>query len=107
MARLRFKLRWLMVAVAVVALGVWGERMRRASSAYREQAEFYRYLLTTPRNNPSTSEGASVAEKSLDIATEVARERRLMHYIEAMLAKYEHAARRPWLPVEPDPPEPE
>ena len=107
MPRLRFKLRWLMVAVAVVALGVWGVRMRRASSAYRERAEFYRYLLTTPRNNPPPAEGASVAEQSLDIATEVARARRLMHYCEVMQAKYERAARRPWIPVEPDPPEPE
>jgi hypothetical protein len=30
-----------------------------------------------------------------------------MHYHVGMLAKYQHAARYPWLPVAPDPPEPE
>ena len=30
----------------------------------------------------------------------------LIRHHEAMAAKYEHAARYPWLPVEPDPPEP-
>jgi hypothetical protein len=31
---------------------------------------------------------------------------RLMDHYEALKLKYERAARRPWLPVEPDPPEP-
>jgi hypothetical protein len=100
--RVRLTVRGMMLAVAIVALVVWGERMRRASSAYWERAEFYRYLLTTPRNNPPPSEGESVAS-----TTEIAQGRRLIRYCEIMQAKYERAARRPWLPVEPDPPDPE
>jgi len=39
--RPRFTLRWLMVAVAVAAVTVWGWRMRRLSLFYRERAEAY------------------------------------------------------------------
>jgi hypothetical protein len=31
---------------------------------------------------------------------------RLIVYYQSLASKYQHAARYPWLPVEPDPPEP-
>ena len=39
--------------------------------------------------------------------TDLDRSRRLTEYHEAMIVKYERATRYPWLPVAPDPPEPE
>jgi hypothetical protein len=106
MPRFRFTIRRMMFAVVVAAVYLWGERIRRASSAYQERAEFFRYLHTTPSNNPLPSGDSSVAELRIDIGTEIARGCRLIRYCETMQQKYEHASRYPWLPVAPDPPEP-
>ena len=105
LARLDFRpsVRRLMVAVAVVAvvigLGAEGERRRgryarlaRQHSVVRD--ELHKFLAIVP---PSSSleffgDRRAVAE--------------LVGYHGRLKAKYEEAARHPWLPVEPDPPEP-
>ena len=91
-ARLRFTVRRMMVAVAVVACIFWAsllimERRRRflmiAGSLRMPDARFLRY-----RDN-------------------AVYELRLARWHDEMQAKYEFAAAHPWLPVAPDPPAPE
>ncbi len=87
--RVRFTVRRMMVAVAVVAIGVVGyvnvekDRTRRVwiAAEHAYEAE----LL-------AKSAGSSPAK---------------FRWHEAMAAKYLRAARYPFLPVAPDPPEPE
>jgi hypothetical protein len=90
-ARLRFTVRRMMVAVAVVACIFWAsllimERRRRfliiAGSHRMPDARFLRHH---------------------DADSEL----RLVRWHDEMQAKYEFAAAHPWLPVAPDPPDPE
>jgi hypothetical protein len=82
--------RW-MVAVAVVgiALGMIERHERFRWIAVHHRGEVPQHL---PRIKPSGMED---------------KRWRLFEWHESMARKYEHAARYPWLPVEPDPPEPE
>jgi hypothetical protein len=98
--RVRFTVRRIMAAVAAVALIAGGLRMRGLSVAYRELAdsnttneEFYRVALSGrfKLGHPSY-------ERTF-------RDRLVYHQL--MRKKYDRAARYPWLPVWPDPPEPE
>jgi hypothetical protein len=83
--RLRFTVRRLMLVVALAACSVWGYRMWRVS---REYARVERHRTHYPIGYPS----ADAAEKAA--------------YDAALARKYQRAARYPWLPVEPDPPQP-
>jgi hypothetical protein len=91
----RFTVRRLMVAVAIAAttLGMAQWMARRASrfgqlaSDYCHQAELNEQMW-------------AVGNRTYPLDVWAGHQRRLQH-------KYEHAARRPWLPVAPDPPEPE
>ena len=94
--------RW-MIAVAVVALLMTGafevERARRRADEYRMLAARY-----------AMYQAFSLAEVKLYrenhfIQLETRERARASHY-GALAAKYQRAARYPWLPVEPDPPEP-
>lgn len=86
--RVEFGLRWLMAAVAVVALALtaydWYARMRwfRAEYAIKSLSHWRRHRKTDWR---SASD--------------------LWH--DEMFRKYQNASFHPWLPVEPDPPCPE
>jgi hypothetical protein len=86
----RFTVRWLMVAVAIVAVGfgllLWMQR-RAANFRDREARHLQAWLTFLPylASNPPAK------------AT----------YHWNLVGKYNHAARYPWLPVEPDTPEPE
>ena len=82
--RLRFTVRLFMLVVALAACSVWGYRMWRVS---REQAREERH-----RTHPIGYFSADAAEKAA--------------YDAALARKYQRAARYPWLPVEPDPPQP-
>jgi hypothetical protein len=55
-------------------------------------------------HNPLLIAAGFLKDRSL---REAARDSRLATYRAAMVRKYRHAAGYPWLPVEPDPPEPE
>lgn len=99
----RPSLRRLMAAVAVIAAGLaaaslWlrHERLRRLAEVYHQRADA-EYLATTFIFQ-RTHFGPSVPEQ----AEMQAHERLGAHY-EALHRKYRHAARRPWLPVHPDP----
>ena len=95
LVRPRITLRWLMIAVMAAGLALGGITLKHRSDRYRDKAKacatvasVWRALVRTP---------------------ETSRERRLRvvaHYV-ALRDKYERAARCPWLPVEPDSPEPE
>ena len=89
----RFTIRRLMIAVAVVGLiaGVLIDRERR----FREMADRHWKLWL---ENP-----ASVVDSRIP---NEAHARQSEHH-RAMREKYERASRYPWLPVAPDPPEPE
>jgi hypothetical protein len=84
----------------------WGEKMMQRIeqdknpsmqilSEYRKSAATYR--MTAKSNRSRAKEYYQAAERWLELA---ARNNDLAR-------KYERAARYPWLPVEPDPPEPE
>ena len=94
----RFTLRWMMAAVAIAALAAGAMRMGRRSPEYREAAEehaicedFYRLALAN--------------ESRMDDPSYPATCRARLDYHRIMREKYEFAARYPWLPVAPDPPE--
>jgi hypothetical protein len=95
----RFRLRSLLIAVVVAAVvlaaGVWGQR----SLAYQRRAAYHRAQLQIWPELPYSN------DQQYREAFEAMLRRRRWH--EVMADKYEHAARRPWLTVEPNPPEPE
>jgi hypothetical protein len=118
----RFRLRTLMVAVAVIALAVGSlrghARLKRHSEWYSGRAVFFarrglpyrRNLALTPAEWEAkvieyrrANEGAWF---KMGAGPSPAECRRLLPYYESLRRKYERAARYPWLPVGADPPEP-
>ena len=130
----RFRLRTLMIVVAVVGVAVTGVRLRERSLAYGRQADRHTQVAEMSRRLRLDIE-ADLAEKpaSIDAEREPAPHRRantiksgllrgpgvdpvltiardaegwgaVERYHAALAAKYRRAARYPWLPVVPDPP---
>jgi hypothetical protein len=132
--RLRFTVRQLMLAVAVAALLTGGIVLARRSAHYRREAEFHSRaaarLRAEQRSKASTARaGREQAEmwtrRARDAGSKTAAQAvedtapGIAPYEAAARAagatadnhdllarKYERAARYPWLPVEPDPPQP-
>lgn len=120
--------RW-MVAVSILALTMGGAT--GAVRLYRRHQNLYfRFKLhdvvaaTLARGNPSMDmvdsfrvftgieNGRPVDRAPTEAEKEEERQRmarllRVIDYHSQLARKYERAARYPWLPVEPDPPEPE
>ena len=98
--KLRITIRKLMILIAVVAVIVFGFVLRKKSYDYQALAE---------RHDEISWHFASIDEASMASSAHLPI---TSHRIEAaayhqrMKAKYERAARYPWLPVAPDPPEP-
>jgi hypothetical protein len=102
MLRVRFRLRTLLIAVAVVAFGVaavrWMHSMDAIATEYQRRALWHRMkvaddhalMLRSPDDPPS---GALLERRKA--------------YRSAMAEKWNRAALFPWLAVEPDPPPPE
>ena len=96
--RIRMTTRRWMIVVAVVGLllggivGVYRLRQRHDALVYR--VWWHRTIVATLKARGRASPN--------DPATP-----RLLVYHESLAHKYQHAARYPWLPVEPDPPEPD
>jgi hypothetical protein len=122
--RPRFTVRRLMLAVAIVALLAGAERLWRRSRAFSYLADEHGLRYDYWREEGL--DHATGAAKHRDLAIIGDEESRQQHrrlavqegeiaadlaktaaYHERLWRKYEHAARYPWLPVEPDPPEPE
>ena len=111
MPRPRFTVRWLMIAVAAVALMISGaawatRRHRQAVASYEERLIYHR---TNAGFNRSSLEAKPLTWIPIPPPSpaELDRYRRGAEYHEAMVLKYERALRYPWLPASPDPPEPE
>ena len=125
--RLRFTVRWLMLAVglAVVAVGggVWGYRMWRLSNAYEGKAQFYKTVEENLRMVGAIHRRGAIAPEELMAeyaaqgmptsnpnaarhSEEAAHNATKAAYFADLVRKYERAARYPWLGVEPDPPVP-
>jgi hypothetical protein len=120
--------RW-MIAVAVVALPMGGYSLKRLHDGFMDRARYHaesatdcfeaennaqKYIEGTDSLLESIGEDGSAdrfdvsrlkADRA-DMARNVIEWKRLVAYHAAMARKYENAARHPWLPVEPDPPEP-
>src|SRR5690242_6532202 len=96
----RFRLRTLMIAVAVAALLLAAKLARERSVVYRERsfvAECFARAIDF---------SLAGAEMRGD-AIAAAKHREAQRYYLRLAAKYRRAARFPWLPVPPDPPPPE
>ena len=89
MPRVRFTIRRMLVAIAVVAVYLgWSRWMERRSERFR--ALWIEHInkvgeISSPKPSPREVQG---------------------YYHLKMGEKYKSAMNRPWLPVEPDPPEP-
>jgi hypothetical protein len=109
--RPRLTMRLMMVAVAVVGmilgLAHWFES-RAAWLCARRDFHLARWSLTIvqPRGEDGRVTGPlQVTEYGGRPVDGLRARRELWNY--QMFQKYEHSARYPWLPVEPDPPEPQ
>jgi hypothetical protein len=114
MRRRRARLRtMLVVAVLLIAAGsvvgirVW--RLRSRAHHHRlaaAQASVQAFML---RNEwiGATPEGDIVTATNPDAPARRTKLRAQAKYHREMESKYLHAASHPWLPIEPDPPEPE
>jgi hypothetical protein len=97
MSLLRFRLRSIMILVAVGALTLG------AHLAIRRRADYLRIA----RNHKSEAEfWSSDAGWWKHDSEHGFGFRRLVEYHDSMRLKYERAARFPWLAIEPDPPDP-
>ena len=99
--RPRFRVRRLMVAVAVMAVvfGLWKRREQ-----FLERARYYADALSMPCSLPPPETEAD-AFRRWEKDQEYQRKR--IEYFHKLRLKYEHAARFPFFPVEADPPQPE
>jgi hypothetical protein len=124
--RVRFTVRRLMIAVAVVAIlcGVGLQirqtiRFSRLAARYADDGLFWRRQernhralgekMRTASVDPEQGSGAAEFWRPyIEFQAERAEKIKVLaDYLAMMKVKYQAAARRPWLPVEPDPPEPE
>jgi hypothetical protein len=99
-SRPRFTTRRLMIVVAVVGivLGLWIMKKRRDD--FREMANRQGYFAGMFGLDAWESREAGDHARA-------ANSEKKQDRCKAIQIKYERAARYPWLPVEPDPPEPE
>ena len=96
--RVRFTVRRMMVAVAILAvlmggmLGAWRrqERFMRLSRAHSAKAGWLEMEAFGPRSVMNRAERSAAMNA--------------VHWHDAVAWRYRHAASRPWLTVEPDPP---
>jgi hypothetical protein len=106
MPRFRFTIRRMMVAVAIVGalfgvLGLWQRSAAYAAIAERHADEELAIVALaldalTARDGPRLPTGLTLR---------MLMSRAVLHH--KLARKYRRAARYPWLPVAPDPPEPE
>jgi hypothetical protein len=112
--RLRFTVRRLLVAVAVIAALWCAERMRQQratqqrSEYYQASAALYRMFGRQFREAYATRSANvfAIQHGPTFAATPALRLKWARHY-ESLASKYEDAVSHPWEPVPPDPPPPE
>jgi hypothetical protein len=101
MPRVRFTMRGMMVAVAITGAVVAGEKFRRARDSHLHRAAVHSYSAML-WSSFAESYRANRRDDSPPAQMDA-----IASWNTAMSRKYERAARYPWLPVPPDPPEPE
>jgi hypothetical protein len=105
--RVRFTVGRMMIAVAIVAMVTGMYDLARRSSIYESKARRYADREVLSRDlmvsfaNPDRPEVVELCRQ--EYAANLVR----AEYERSLKRKYLQAARRPWLPVAPDPPEPE
>lgn len=103
--RIRFRIRWLIAAVAIAALASWGWRLASLVGTYRARAGHFANLardfdraagLHAPpgARSPADRDGAAARAKFA----------RAAERCRGLAGKYQRAQARPWLSVAPDPP---
>ena len=103
LSRVRFTVRRLMIVAALAALVMWGGRAlqeRRGRFERRSREEEMAALGEIMKCVYRVSPGTTVPQSLFKDFPKV-------RYHEVLVEKYRFAALHPWLPVEPDPPEPE
>lgn len=98
--RVRVTVRRLMVGVAVTALALAADQVRRRRADYLGRAAINADAEQMSRAYADDARGPHCDPQRVE------RGDALAAYHAALRLKYERAARRPWLPVAPDPPEP-
>ena len=113
MRRFRFSLRWMLVAVATVALLLGMESMRRRRKSFSELATAYASSRVAWEAEAESDAAAArdfqhfgFRQGAETIAQLGELHRAQARYCDRLATKYRSAARYPWLPVVPDPPEP-
>jgi hypothetical protein len=99
--------RW-MIVVAVVALFMTRGEVRRRQNEFQQLAAYHqkaRSLIVAGRGRTSGNMEIWLRHDPSKTSWRLSSVWRAAYH-SAMREKYEHAARYPWLPVEPDPPEP-
>jgi hypothetical protein len=109
--RPRVSLRWLMVAVAIVALVLGVGTMGWRYLALRTKADFHERMEREQAEKQRAIEDLALAANSPEVAARMRADKavhaKIENYHSRLKAKYRELASRPWLPIEPDPPEPD
>jgi hypothetical protein len=107
----RFRLRTLLIAVAVVGVVLGAGMMRRRRSILHEKAAHHRAIgrrqAAKVRGIEELARAATTAREAAETRADARVEARIGEYHAALARKYQRAAARPWLPVAPDPPPPD
>ena len=109
--RVRFTVRRMMVAMAVLAVVMGAvEGLRRRRESFQRRAEMFAQkvsaaILDEQDYRTSRRSNRRGSPSYYDNRTTVAYDQLVEHY-DALRVKYEQAADRPWWFVAPDPPEP-
>jgi hypothetical protein len=105
----RMTTRGWMVAVAIVATGLWVSVLGARSYSYANRGGHHSLMEFHNRWIIEEYEAGRLfySGPADQLARRADRCRRLIAYHATLRGKYELASRRPWLPVEPDTPEPE
>jgi hypothetical protein len=98
--RLRFTLRLMMVAVAVVALLLSAEALRRRSIAFEREAEKCKAQAFIYRAMAQKLERVSARDHDPTLAQDAKLKWQVVAHFERMERKYQRAVARPWLSVE-------
>jgi hypothetical protein len=108
MPRFRFTIRRMMivVAVAIAWAGLWVGNLARLRLIYLERATYYDGEFRVNDYQARNFERAHVERPREYFDVYAAQRRERADWARILKAKYERATRYPWLPVEPDPPEP-
>ncbi len=103
MPRIRFAVRWLILsmAVTVAILGLWCRHIR-----FRNQADYHYSKLPGIIINIASHSESHFRRQLFEGLPELEWQNAKDSWHAAMARKYDRAARKPWLSVALDPPEP-